>query len=267
MTFDIRHALDGWEFDPEDVTVRSIEGEDGQEKIQLRLDLGILQMEISGRPDGKTIEGFTSWLDLYESQQKNHDEANPDGVPYQLDTEDCDRLLREGVQYYHRYISFWTMKRYELCARDTERNLRLFRFVREHAKLDRDKFQFDQWRPYVIMMHVRAVATPLEELDQFDAAISAVESGIRRIDQFLVDYGQEEHADKINELSFLKRWRRKLRKKNNQEEEPTDNGNEEDPVQSLETELAEAIEQEDYERAAALRDQLSRLENPPPPST
>ncbi len=267
MTFDIRHALEGWEFDPEDVTVRSIEGEDGEEKIQLRLDLGILQMEVNGRPDGKKVQDHGSWLELYEAKQKEHDGANPDGVPFQLETEECDRLLREGVQYYHRYISFWTMQRYELCARDTERNLRLFRFVREYAKLDRDKFQFDQWRPYVIMMHVRAVATPLEELDQFDAAIGAIESGIRRVEQFLVDYGQEEHAGKINELSFLKRWLRKLKKKTNQAQEEPDGGEEEDPIQSLEEELAEAIEQEDYERAAALRDQLSRIENPPPPGT
>ena len=71
------------------------------------------------------------------------------------------RLLREGVQYYHRYISFWHLERYELCARDTNRNLRLFAFVREHARHTRDKLQFDQWRPYVTMMHARAVATPL----------------------------------------------------------------------------------------------------------
>ena len=30
-----------------------------------------------------------------------------DDPPFVLESEDCQRLLREGVQYYHRYISFW----------------------------------------------------------------------------------------------------------------------------------------------------------------
>ena len=71
--------------------------------------------------------------------------ANPDGAPYLLEPEDCGELLREGVQYYHRYICFWHLGHYELCARDTERNLRLFAFVREHARNERDKLRFDQW--------------------------------------------------------------------------------------------------------------------------
>lgn len=266
MTIDINAALTGWEFDPDEVTVRTITGDDGQEKIQLRLDLGVLQMEIDGRPDGKEIEGFESWLEFHESLQSEQEEANPDGVPYLLRSEDCDELMREGVQYYHRYISFWSMKRYELCARDTERNLRLFRFVRNHAEYDRDKLQFDQWRPYVTMMHTRAVATPLVDLRQTDAAIIAIESGIERIKQFLVDYGQEEQAENVNELTYLKRWRRKL-KKGDTDEDGSEETNEEDPLSQLETELAKAVEEEDYERAAALRDELNRLENPPPPKS
>ncbi len=266
MTIDINAALADWEFDPNEVTVRTIIGDDGLEKIQLRLDLGILQMEVDGRPDGKQIEGFDSWLSFHESLQREHDAANPDGVPYLLRSEDCDELMREGVQYYHRYVSFWSMKRYELCARDTERNLRLFHFVRNHAEYDRDKLQFDQWRPYVTMMHTRAVATPLVDLRQTEAAILAIEAGIERINQFLVDYGQEAQAEKVNELTYLKRWRRKL-KKGETDSEEGEESNEDDPVSQLEEELSEAVKEEDYERAAALRDQLNRLENPPPPAS
>ena len=56
MTLDITNALADWEFDPDDVTVRTIEGADGREKIQLRLDLGLMQMEVDGRPDGRRVE-------------------------------------------------------------------------------------------------------------------------------------------------------------------------------------------------------------------
>ena len=56
--------------DPEGVQVRVITGEDGSEKIQMRIDLGLIQMEINGRPDGERPEGFESLLDVYEARAR-----------------------------------------------------------------------------------------------------------------------------------------------------------------------------------------------------
>ena len=192
MSFDIDPILHDWPYRPDEITVRVIEGADGRRKIQLRLDLGVLQMEFDGRPDGRRIHDAASWFEYHQRRQRDHDAANPDGAPYLLEPEDCAELLREGVQYYHRYICFWHLGHYELCARDTERNLRLFAFVREHARDDRDKLRFDQWRPYVTMMHARAVATPLVELEQWDAAAGVLDAGIRGIERFLEEYNQVE---------------------------------------------------------------------------
>ena len=47
--------------------------------------------------------------------------------------------MREGLQYYHRYLSAFHLERYDLVARDTARNLRLFAFVVKHAARQRDK--------------------------------------------------------------------------------------------------------------------------------
>jgi hypothetical protein len=263
VSIDISQVLRDWKFDPESITVRQIVGDDGRQKIQLRLDLGVLQMEVDGRPDGETVQGFASWLDFYRSQQQAHDAANPDAARFLLDTEDCAQLLREGVQYYHRYISFWHLKRYELCARDTRRNLELFAFIREHARYDRDKVQFDQWRPYVTMMHARAVATPLVELNQWEAAIGAIDAGINGVQQFLDDYGQSDKADQLSELVFLKRWRREIGRQLTSDE--SSDLIDDDQVDLLRKQLEEAVADERYEEAASLRDQLSRLEEPPPP--
>lgn len=264
MTRDIGPILEGWSFDPDRVTVRSITGDDGREKIQLRLDLGLMQMDVDGRPDGERVGEHESWLDLHLARQREHDAANPDGAPYQLHPEDCAVLMREGVQYYHRYVSFWSLERYELCARDTQRNLNLFRFVREHARRDRDKLQFDQWRPYVTMMHARAVATPLLELRQWEAATAAINAGIRAIERFLVDYDREEQAEQVEELNYLKRWRDEV-----EESAQKDNDAEPavrrplDPLEQARVKLAEAIDSERYEEAAELRDEIRRLEDPP----
>lgn len=53
MKFDISRLLDSWEYRPGQVLVRRLKPKGGREKIQLRLDLGVLQMDAEGRPDGK----------------------------------------------------------------------------------------------------------------------------------------------------------------------------------------------------------------------
>lgn len=268
MSENITDILAGWAFDPDRVTVRVVKAEDGRELIQLRLDLGLLQMELDGRPDGQRVEEFESLLELNQRRQQDHDAANPDGAPFRLENEDCLRLLREGVQYYHRYLSFWHLRRYELCARDTLRNLRLFAFVREFAKNDQDRFLFDRWRPYVTMMHARAAATPLVELEDYVAAIKVIDAGIAGIEQFLTDYDQTEQADRLGELVFLRRWREELASQTKLIGQTSSGETPKlvDPIVRLQSELDQAVDQERYEDAARLRDELGRLSKPPPPT-
>ena len=252
---DVSRLLGEWPYDPDDISVRIVRGDDGRDKVQLRLDLGLLQMEVEGRPDGERPEGCESWLHCYERRQAENDAASPDGPPFVLESEDCAQLMREGIQYYHRYLSFWHLGRYDLCARDTERNLKLFAFVREFAREDRDKLQLDQWRPYVTMMHTRSIATPLVEQGDFAGALAAIDLGIAAIHDFLEEYAQTERADQCNELSQLKQWKKEIVKKKSaaRPAEP------EDRVSQLRRMLDEAVAQERYEEAARLRDEIQRL--------
>ncbi len=262
MSRDISEILAGWDFEPGDVQVRIVSGDDGRDKIQLRLELGLLQMELDGRPDGKRPEGRESWLDYYRDVQQAHDASHPESSPFRLDATACERLLREGIQYYHRYLSFWRLQRYELCAHDTNRNLRLFRFVRAYARTEEEKRRFDQWRPYVTMMHTRAVATPLVEIGLLDAALKAIEAGIRGIETFLGDYQQADNADQCQELTQLREWHDEVAAnvvKRLPPREPRPLSEPPDPVDLLRRELAEAIADERYEDAARLRDEIQRL--------
>src|SRR5437870_2039393 len=77
---DLTPILDGWRHDPENFSVRIIPGDDGRDKIQVRLDLGVLQMEVDGRPDGESPEGQESWFEVFRRRQKEHDLAHPDGA-------------------------------------------------------------------------------------------------------------------------------------------------------------------------------------------
>jgi hypothetical protein len=49
MSFDISHLLEQWDYQPGLASVRKFTTKDGVDKIQLRLDLGILQMNTTGR--------------------------------------------------------------------------------------------------------------------------------------------------------------------------------------------------------------------------
>lgn len=248
LNYDIGPILKGWSYEADDLTVRLIRGDDGREKIQVRLDLGVLQMETEGRPDGRRPYGFESMLDYFEHQAIERSATGDSATNFVLSSDDCDELLREGIQYYHRYVSFFHLGRYELVARDTARNLRLFAFVVAHAGDKTDEWRFDQYRPYVIMMNTRARSMLQLEEDDYDAALGIVDEGIQNILAFLSEYSHQEPEDACPELEFLKHWREKL-----EEERPLS------PTESLEQKLQEAVDSEQYERAAALRDKLDRL--------
>ena len=52
MIDDITKVLQNWDYRLGRVDARRVKGEDGADKLQLRIDLGLLQMNAQCRPDG-----------------------------------------------------------------------------------------------------------------------------------------------------------------------------------------------------------------------
>ena len=248
MSKDITAVLAGWEHDPDEMQVRIVAGNDGRDKIQMRVDMGVLQMELSGRPDGLRPDGYES---LFDAQEHKARAAEARGEPYTLDSPACVALLREGAQYYQRYHAAFHIQRFDLVVRDTERNLRLFAFVVRHAERQRDKFQFDQYRPYVLMMRTRGRAHQALVTSDYDAALAAIDEGVADIRHFLAEYDQADNEAECSELGTLLRFRQQV-----------DNDRPVGPAERLEQQLVRAVTQEEYEKAAQLRDQLRRLHGP-----
>jgi hypothetical protein len=245
MSQDIRPILAGWAFEPELIQVRIIAGDDGSEKLQMRMDLGLIQMEINGRPDGEQPEGYESLLELYEARAR---EVLARGGRFTLKADDCALLMREGLQYYHRYVSAFQIERFDLVERDTARNLRLFAFVAKHAARQRDRMEFEQYRPYVELMHTRARATQALRREDYPTALADIDEGIEAIRRFLAEYKQEEREAECSELRFLQQWRREV-----------DGGRPIGPMERLEQQLQVSVTLEDYEEAARIRDQIRKM--------
>ena len=247
MSFDIGGILRGWPYEPGHVMARRIRGADGRNKIQLRLDLGVLQMETSGRPDGRRPHGRESLLDHYEQKLRKHVEQHGAEEGFGLDERACELLRSEGVMYYHRYLAGFVLEDYEMVVRDAARNLRLFDFCRVHAKEDSDRHVLEQYRPYVIMMCARAKGMIALRDNRPKAAHDAVQKGVEDIRLFYSQFGQDEDLAACGEVAILRGLAKEIEARI-----PVD------PLKKLRRALAKAVEDERYEEAASLRDQIRR---------
>ncbi len=248
MTLDIRSILDDWPHRPGEVNCRRIIGRDGEEKIQMRLDLGLLQMETKGRPDGKRPHGFESLLDYHEHRLKRHFEIHGPNDPFRISETDCRLLREEGMMYYHRYLATFVLEDYAGVARDTARNLRLFDLINRYARTDDDRFALEAYRPYVIMMNTRARANLEMHYERYREAIDVLEAGKTAIAALYQAFAPDDAPAQSGEWTLLEDLAAEIREKI-----PVD------PAEKIMQELNVAIDEERYEDAARLRDSLSVL--------
>jgi hypothetical protein len=247
---DITPMLRGWDYEPGTINVRKIAGLDGSPKLQMRVDLGVLQMEVNGRPDGERPFGCESLLDYHEKQIEKLQDQQGSEVGFHLTSNECQSLREEAIMYYQRYLSLFVLEDFPGVVRDTSRNLRVLDLCSKYADDEQDRIILEQYRAYIIMMHTRARASILGANNQATEALEAVNGGLEAIREFFLRFGQEEAFAESNEVRVLKRLARDLRRKL-----PVT------PAQRLQRKLDRAVKNEKYEEAARLRDKLRTLES------
>ncbi len=249
MSKDIEHIIAGWEFDPARVSARWIKGEDGGTKIQLRLDLGLFQMEPNGRPDGTRPHGYPTVLDYYLTLERTSQGAD---FP-ELDEEACAGLQQEAVQFYYRYLALYALRHYEGVIRDTRHNMMIAELVERHAEDEELAWEFLQFYPYMRMMHARAAADQFvaDGRGEYEMAILAVEQGLADIRAFWKKHDDTEYDEDVttDEEEVLSDLLDELRQRKPRS-----------PHDQLQEDLQRAIAVENYEKAATLRDALRRME-------
>lgn len=248
MDKDIADILEGWDYNPYEINVRVIRGKDGKDKIQLRLDLGLLQMEMDGRPDGKKPHGMDSLLDYYKKLAAEHSGGDGNGEEFGLDADDLIKLHHEAIQFYHRYLCFFQLEDFVRAERDTARNLEVIEFAEKYCDNEDEVWSFKQYWPYIIMMNTRAKAAQLLQYKKFDRALGLIHAVIDAIKEFYEEYGVDYSNDDSNELKFLENWADSIM-----------NTRPMTSRQKLEKDLEKAISRQEFEKAAKIRDKLRSM--------
>ena len=230
--------LSNWPFEPEQIQVRQIQGADGRELLQMRVDMGVLQMEVSGRPDGLLPEGFESYYDLLVAL------ALEEGESFELDEERCTQIDREFYQFYHRRICWLTLKRYSEAISDANHTLALMDFSTAYAPEHEWALMHEQYRPFVMFHKIQASALVELESNDPEPAVKTIDKGLQDLKEV---FEKHDASDYFDEDSFVV----KLHEMRAAVIEHYELG------PSLAEQLAEAIAAEQYELAAELRDRIA----------
>ncbi|WP_428305203.1 UvrB/UvrC motif-containing protein [Lacipirellula sp.] len=235
----IDRLLRDWAFEPGRPVVRRVVGEDGRELLQMRVDMGLLQLETTARPDGATPEGFPTYYDYLVSA------AFQEGTEFALNAERQQEIDREFVQFYHRRICWLSLNEYERAAEDADHSLKLMDFSTANSE-DRDwAMLHEQYRPFVLFHKVQATALTKLQDDEPEAAVEVIGAGLQSLAAIFARHGAEEHYEEDLFVVKLREMQESI--KSQFHLGPT-----------LAEQLADAIATEQYELAAKLRDRLAR---------
>jgi hypothetical protein len=249
---DLQQIIHGWPHDPGRVTVRRVVGDDDRLKIQMRVDLGLLQMETDGRPDGNRPFEHESLLEYHREALSDHFRRNGTELGFALMPDDCQDLRDESLQYYQRYLANFALEDYSAVVRDTQRNLDVLDFCSKFAMEESDRYALEVYRPYIVMMNARAKALRSMNRGSYLAALAHVEKGVEAIREFFRSIGSKKRFRQSPEVAVLRALRKDIRRKL-----PTD------PIRKLKQKIADAVAEERFEDAVVLRDELrSMLECP-----
>lgn len=238
-SLNLDRLLHEWDYDPTSVNVRLAAGEDGRELIQMRVELGILQLETSDRPDGSRPEGFSSYLEYLRQQAKEV------GDEFELDEDECFECDREFVQFYHRRICWLALERYADAVRDADHTLALMDVCRTYSSDEEWTLSHEQYRPFVMYHRIQADAMCHIVAGSPENAVQAINLGLDQVRQVFVDYQIEERFDEDQLVQRLVDLREALRDQFH-------------VGRTLQEQLADAIAAEQYELAAELRDRLAK---------
>lgn len=246
MKLDITGLLREWEYDP-DNSIRILKLKDGREVLQVRQPLGIEQYELNGRPDGKEPFQKESVLKEYLDRLEYHKLLFSTDENFKLNYEDFILLQDEGMLYYARYLLLYQIGDFKRTVRDTEHNLTICDIVDKYLSDEEVKNELLQYKPYILKINAISRAMIKIQKKLKNAAREILTSAIDII-QGIPDINTPTFKiEKHRSLDSLRTTLLEI------------SGGDFSDIEKMEIELSRAVEEENYERAAELRDQIQKL--------
>ncbi len=243
---DLRRILKTWPYDSEH-DARIIRGEDGREVLQVRTPLGLEQYEMDGRPDGLRPHGMETALEHHLHRLNQAKFAGREAA-FELSPQECSELFHEGTLYYFRYVRLFQLKDWTRTVRDTARNLRAFDFLHRYARREEDQQFLEKWRPYILRVHASAAAMLEVEKGAYDEASRVTREAIRKVES-LDDLDDETFKfERERSLMALRELESQIQRNRPLSE-----------LEKLEHQLRRAVDSQEFERAARLRDRIREL--------
>ena len=240
MKQDIDFILEDWEYKPGVAQARLVQAGDDRQVLQLRIDLGALQLEVSGRPDGARPHGHDTFFDYLQEQARL---ARRTESTFNLSEEQCQDADREFLQFYHRRMCWLALRQYARAIRDADHTLAFMDFVKRHSPNEEYLHAHEQYRGFVLFQRTQAAAALQVENNAPEAAIDEVRQGLERIRAFFAAYEREAEMEEDGMVRHLRHVEATLRHQYHIDT-------------TLDEQLQQAIADEDYERAARLRDAM-----------
>ena len=234
---DIDTLMKNWAYRPGEVNARLLKARNGREVVQMRIDMGIVQMETDLRPDGLKPNGAETYYDYLVS------EAIREGDGFRLTQDQCVEADREFVQYYQRRLCWLSLREYRRAAQDADHSLAFMDFVHRHSPDEEWTLSHEQYRPFVLFHRVQASALAALQENGPETAISEINAGLARFRDLFARYDASEQYADDELVRRLEEMRESVRERY-------------ELGRTLDEQLAEAVRAEDYELAARIRDQI-----------
>lgn len=250
MSLDLDEIVSGWECPSGEVSARVVESDGGGELLQLRVDLGLLQMQFDGRPDGSLYHGLPTVLDYVEHELRVGRDA--------ISIEHWQALDREVTQFNYRRLAFTTVAENALRSQDEETARRcLARVLRdieccqhalelllEHSHAAGGNLHLV---PTLTFNHARLLCQ-LRLIDRdYEGAVEAAEYGAETLREMLGEDDEEENPGDHVGVAYLYELARQLRTQH-------------DVDLTLREQLEAAVAADDFETAAELHEEVEQTD-------
>jgi hypothetical protein len=243
---DIDFIFRQWPFKPGVIAARLVRAGDGREVMQMRIEMGLLQMETAGRPDGEHPGGRDNCLEWLQSL------ADTQGEAFVINEAQCLEVDREFLQFYQRRICCLALRQFARAVADADYTLLLMDFVATHSTNSQWTLSHEQYRPFVIFHRIQASAMLSVEQSGAEAAIETINHGLDEMREIYARLGGEEQEGQLEQdelISQLAVMKETLRQEYH-------------VGKTLAEQLSDAIAAEQYERAARLRDEIAHRPGP-----